>query len=246
MTDEKRMGVFEHLEEFRSRLIIALVAIVVTTSLAYIFSDTIIYILRAPAGDLKLQAFSPLDGFMIRFRVALYGGIALAAPIWIYQLVRYIEPALLPNEKRFIVPGVIAMVLLFLTGNVFGYLMLRNMMGMLFAMFGSELNYLPSADQYISFVVYFLIATGIAFELPIVLLLLMRLGIVSPEFLRRQRKIAWFIIFIFAELITPVSDPLVAPTVVMIPMVILYEIALFLARFIVPKPQPSVPEKKAA
>lgn len=241
MAEEKRMGVLDHLEELRSRLIIAIIAILVTTSLAYIFSDAILAFLRAPAGDIKLQAFSPLDGFMIRFRVALYGGIALAAPIWIYQLVRYIEPALLPQEKRFIVPVVAAMVVLFLLGNAFGYVMLFSMMGVLISMFGTELNYLPSADQYIAFVVYFLLSTGIAFELPIVMLILIRLGIVKPEFLRKRRKVAWFIIFVFAELVTPVADPIVAPTVVMMPMILLFELALFLSRFVAPKPVAAAP-----
>jgi sec-independent protein translocase protein TatC len=236
MAKEKRMGVLDHLEEFRSRLIIALVAILVTTALAYVFSDAIIFLLRSPAGEIKLQAFSPLDGFMIRFRVALYGGIALAAPVWIYQLLRYIEPALLPNERRWIVPGAAAMVVLFFLGNAFGYAMLHNMMNVLFTMFGSELNYLPSADQYISFVIYFLITTGISFELPILLLILMRLGIVSPDFLRKQRRVAYFVIFVFAEFITPVADPIVAPTVVMIPMILLFELALFVSRFMIPKP----------
>jgi sec-independent protein translocase protein TatC len=241
MAQEKRMGVLEHLEELRSRLIIAIIAILVTTSLAYLFSDAILAFLRAPAGEIKLQALSPLDGFMIRFRVALYGGIALAAPIWIYQLVRYLEPALLPQEKKFIIPGVIAMVILFLLGNAFGYAMLYNMMPFLISMFGSELQYLPSADQYISFVVYFLISTGIAFEMPIVILILVRLGLIKPATLRKQRKIAWFIIFVFAELITPVADPIVAPTVVMLPMILLFELALFLAKFIAPKPATPAP-----
>ena len=239
MSEEQRFSVIEHLEELRSRLIISLIAILVTTSLAYIFSDAILYILRAPAGDIKLQAFSPLDGFMIRFRVAVYGGIFLAAPVWIYQVMRYLAPALLPNEKRFIIPGIAAMMVLFIVGNGFGYLMLRNMMGVLFTMFGSELNYLPGADQYISFVIYFLISTGIAFELPVVLIILMKLGLVSPQFLRKQRKIAYFIIFVFAEFITPVADPIVAPTVVMLPMIALFESALFLARFAIPKPASS-------
>lgn len=251
MADEKRMGVLEHLEELRARLIIALIAIGITTLLAYIFSDAILNILRAPAGHMTLKAFSPLDGFMIRFRVALYGGIFLAAPIWIFQLMRYIEPALLPNEKRYVIPGVIAMVVLFLSGNVFGYLILLNMFGPLTGMFGtpgeSPIEYFSAADPYISFVVYFLLATGLGFELPIVIYVLIKLGIVSPEFLRKQRKVAWFIIFVIAELITPVSDPLVAPTLVMIPMILLYEAALFLARNAAPKRAPApAPERKAA
>lgn len=230
------MGVLEHIEELRSRLIISLIAILVTTVLAYIFSDSILFILKEPSGQAKLQFLSPLDPFMIKFRVALYGGIALAAPVWIYQLVRYIEPGLLPSEKRFIIPSVAAMVVLFFVGNAFGYVMLHNMMGVLLAMSGPEMTYLASADEYISFVVYFLIAVGIAFEMPIILLILMRLGLVKPETVRKQRKIAYFILFVFAELITPVSDPIVAPTVVMLPMIVLFELALFLARFVVPKP----------
>ncbi len=240
MTDEKRMGFLDHLEELRSRLIISLVAVVVTTALAYVFADTILKVLLVPAGGIdKLVAFSPMDGFMIHFRVALYGGVVLAAPVWIYQLLRFIEPGLMPNEKRFIIPGVVAAIVLFLLGNAFGYMMLSNMMFVLSAMFGPEINYLPGADPYISFVVYFLVAVGISFELPIVLLVLIRLGIVSPQYLRKQRRIAYFIIFVFAELITPVSDPIVAPLVVMIPMSILFEGSLFFSRFIVPKPKPA-------
>lgn len=245
------MGVLEHLEELRARLIIALVAIGVTTLLAYIFSDTILNILRAPAGNMTLKAFSPLDGFMIRFRVALYGGIFLAAPIWIFQLMRYIEPALLPNEKRYVIPGVVAMVGLFITGNIFGYLILMNMFEPLTGMFGtpgeSPIEYFSAADPYISFVVYFLLATGLGFELPIVIFVLIKLGIVSPEFLRKQRKVAWFIIFVIAELITPVADPLVAPTLVMIPMILLYEVALLLTRKAAPKRASTpTPERKTA
>ncbi|MBI4787270.1 MAG: twin-arginine translocase subunit TatC [Chloroflexi bacterium] len=239
MPEEKRMGFLEHLEEIRSRLFISLIAILVTTALAYVFSDAILHFLRAPAGDIKLQAFSPLDGFMIRFRVALYGGLVLAAPIWLFQVTRFIEPGLLPTERRFLIPGLIAMVGLFLLGNSFGYMMLANMMEVLFSMFGSELNYLPSADQYIAFVVYFLVATGLAFEMPLVILILIKLGIVSPQALRKQRKVAYFIIFVFAELITPVADPIVAPMVVMLPMVVLFELALVASRFVAPKAAPA-------
>ncbi|MBI5305557.1 MAG: twin-arginine translocase subunit TatC [Chloroflexi bacterium] len=250
MPEEKRMGFLDHLEEIRRRLFIALIAILVTTTIAYFFADTLLYLLTAPAGNLKLQAPSPMDGFMVRFRVALYGGIALAAPIWIYQVLKFLEPGLLPHEKRWLVPGVVAMVVLFLLGNLFGYVMLSNMFTVLIGMFGdpnaSPIAYLPMADQYISFVTYFLLATGIAFELPIVLLVLVRIGIVSPQQLRKQRKIAWFVIFVFAELVTPVADPIVAPTVVMMPMVLLYEIALFASRWVVPKPAPTIAPQKTA
>lgn len=242
MAEEKRMGFLEHLEELRTRLIISIVAILVTTTIALVFTDPILELLLGPAGSIKqLLVLGPMDVFMIKFRVALYGGLVLAAPVWIYQVLRFIEPGLLPNEKRLLIPGVIAAVLLFILGNVFGYLMLPNMMTVLTAMSGPALEYKPAADPYISFVVYFLVAIGISFELPIVILVLMRFGIISPDFLRKQRKLAYFILFVFAELITPVSDPIVAPMVVMIPMAILFEASLFLARFVVPKPKVPVP-----
>ncbi len=236
------MGLIERLEEIRNRLMISLAALLVTATLAYIFSDALLHVLIAPASTItQLVAFSPLDGFMIRFRVALYGGLVLAAPVWIFQLLRFVTPALKPKEKRLLLPGIAAAVILFLLGNLFGYLMLTNMMTVLFAMFGSELNYIPNAGQYVSFVVYFLIATGLAFEMPIVILVLIKLGVLTPETLRKQRKIAYFVIFIFAELITPVADPIVAPLAVMLPMGILFELALVAARFVVPKPAPALP-----
>ncbi len=238
MSEEKRMGFLDHLEEIRSRLIICLLAIAVTTVLAYFFADTILALLTVPAGNLELNAFSPMDGFMIHFRVALYGGLVLAAPVWIFQILRFIAPGLTASEKRMLIPGVAGTVVLFLLGNVFGYLMLHNMFGVLITMFG-PIKYLPSADSYISFVVYFLIAVGIAFEMPVVMLILIRLGLVSPQWLRKQRRVAYFILFVFAELITPVADPIVAPTVVMIPMLVLFELALFFSRFVVPKPKPA-------
>lgn len=230
------MGIIEHLEEVRSRLIISIIAILGTTALAYVFSDAILAFLRAPAGEIKLVGMSPMDGFMIRFRVALYGGLVLAAPIWIFQVMRFVEPALLPNEKRFVIPGVAAAVALFFLGNTFGYWMLHNMMGALFFMFGNSLMYMPRADDYISFVVYFLIGTGIAFELPVIMLAGIKLGLLSPEWLRRQRKLAYFSVFVFAEMITFTADPFVTPFVVMLPMILLFELALFSARFIVPRP----------
>jgi sec-independent protein translocase protein TatC len=225
----------DHLLELRSRLITSLVAIVIFTTIGYIFSDTLLFILRKPAGDIVLQALSPMDGFLIKFRIALYAGLYLSAPVWVYEIMMFVYPGLSPQEARLIIPGVVGILFLFLLGNVFGYLMLSNMMTVILSMFGSELKYLPSADPFISFVIFFLAATGIAFELPIALLILIRLGLISHQTLRRQRKISYFVIFVFAELITPVSDPIVAPTVVMIPMIVLFELALLIARWIMPR-----------
>jgi sec-independent protein translocase protein TatC len=220
-----------HLEELRSRLIISVLALLVTSSLSFILADQIIAILKGPAGNIVLHVFSPMDGFFIKWRVALFTGLALAFPIWGYELIAFVAPGLTDQERRVIVPLVGVGFVLFALGATFGYYLLYGMMNVLIALFGPELNYFPSADAYISFVVFFLISTGIAFEMPVVLYGLVRLHILSTSLLRRQRRYFYFVMFVFAELITPVSDPVIAPLTITVPLVLLYEITLVVARW---------------
>ncbi len=239
---ERRMTLIEHIAELRIRIVKSAVAILVAATVAYFFSDEILRLLKAPAGaDFQINAFSPMDGFVIRWKVALYGGVVLASPIWAYELLAFIAPGLTARERRFVFPMLVAMAILFLLGTVFGYVMLSGMVRILVDMFGREINYLPNANQYISFVVFFMLACGLAFELPIAVLALVKVGILKADSLKRQRRIAYFLLFVFAELVTPVADPIVAPMIVMTPLVILYEAAIFATRFVAPRP-----ERKAA
>ena len=219
-----------HLEELRSRLFISIIAVLITTALAFVFSDRIIAILKLPAGNITLHVFSPMDGFFVKWRVALFTGLALAFPVWGYQLIAFIAPGLTDQERRVIVPLVGAGFVLFALGATFGYYLLYGMINVLIALFGPELDYFPSADAYISFVVFFLLSTGIAFELPVVLYGLVRLHIISTDLLRKQRRYFYFAMFVFAEIITPVSDPVIAPLTITVPLVLLYELTLLLAR----------------
>ena len=220
---EKRMGLFDHLEELRRRTLVSLLAILAITSVALIFSDTILKVLLAPSGGMHLNAFSLMDGFMIRFRIALYLGIAVAFPIWGFELYRFIAPGLQERERQAVLPGLLASTGLFVIGVIFGYLLLREMIRVMVSIFPSEVSFLPVADDYISFVIFFLLACGVAFQLPVVLTILIQLRILSVNTLKKQRKIAYFVLFVFAEIVTPVTDPIVAPLVVLIPLVILYE-----------------------
>ena len=124
---------------------------------------------------------------------------------------------------------------LFVLGGIFGYILLSGMLRVMFTMFGTQINYLPNATQYISFVTFFMLACGLVFELPAVLLTLVRFHVIEPSLLKRQRKIAYFLLFVFAEVITPVADPFVAPLIVMVPLVVLYEGAIFATRWVLPK-----------
>ncbi len=230
MADDKQMTVIEHLEELRRRIIISVVAILVTSGVAFFFSDAVLKFLLLPSGGLQLRAFGLMDGFMIKWHIALYTGVVVAFPVWAYQLFRFVYPGLLEQERRTIFPMLIGAMLLFLIGAVFGYYLLRGMIRVLIQLYPEEVQFLPAADDYISFVLFFMLSSGLAFQLPIVLLLLIQFRIISTDLLRKQRRIAYFALFMFAEIITPVSDPIVAPLTVMIPLSILYELSIWLGR----------------
>jgi sec-independent protein translocase protein TatC len=232
------MSMVEHFDELRARLIKAVVPVLVTAAICFYFSDWILRLLKAPAGaGFRINAFGLMDGFVIKWKVALWAGLVIASPNWIYQLMAFISPGLTPDERRFAVPTLLAVMVLFALGTIFGYVLLGGMVRVMFSMFGKELNYLPNANQYISFVVFFMLACGLVFELPAILLALVRFGVLKPEILRRQRKLAYFLLFAFAEIITPVADPIVAPLIVMLPLVILYEAAIFATRWVMPHVQ---------
>ncbi len=223
------MSLTEHLEELRSRLIVAIIAIAITTAIAFVFADQIIVILKNPSGSIILHVFSPMDGFFVKWRVALFSGIALAFPVWAYEIIAFIAPGLTDEEKRIVGPVVVAAFLLFLLGLAFGYYLLFGMIVVLVQLFGSQLDYFPAADAYMSFVTFFLLSTGLAFELPVLLYALVRLHIISVELLKKQRRFFYFGMFVFAEIITPVSDPIVAPLTITLPMVVLYELTIIVA-----------------
>ncbi len=227
---EKRMTIFEHLEELRVRIIYSGAAILIVTAAAFFYSDPILKLLLLPSGGLQLKAFGLMDGFMIKWRIALYTGIVGAFPIWAYHLYSFVSPGLKDNERRAVFSPLLASSLLFVLGALFGYYLLWGMIRVLIQLFPSNVQYLPAADDYISFVIFFLLACGLAFQLPTLLVILVRLRILNSTILRKQRRIAYFILFAFAEIITPVSDPIVAPLTVMVPLIILYEISIFVAQ----------------
>lgn len=227
---DKPMSLIGHLEELRQRIIISAAAILIASVAAFFLSDTILRILLLPSGGLKLNAFSLMDGFMIKWHIGLYTGIVLAFPVWAYQLYRFVAPGMLEHERRVIFPALAGSLILFALGTLFGYYLLWGMIRVLVQFFPPEVQFLPSASDYISFVVFFLLACGLAFQLPVLLIILVQLRILSSDTLRKQRRIAYFVLFAFAEIVTPVSDPIVAPLTVMAPLVILYEISIRFAR----------------
>jgi sec-independent protein translocase protein TatC len=232
VSDQPEMTFSEHLEELRWRLIYSILAILITTSVAFIFSDTLLKILVLPSGGLQLKAFNLMDGFMIKWNIALVTGIVFAFPVWGYQVYGFVSAALYENEKRVIVPVLLGSLVLFILGALFGYYLLWGMIRIMREFFTADIEFLPAADSYIQFILFFLLSCGIAFQLPTLLVGLVQLRILNSKILSKQRKIAYFALFVFAELITPVADPILAPLTVMVPLVILYEVSIWAARLI--------------
>jgi sec-independent protein translocase protein TatC len=230
-TLNEQMTIIEHLEELRTRLIKSIIAILITATFCYFFSDQIIAFLKAPAAGYvdQFYVFGPMDGFIIKWKVSLYGGLVLASPIWAWQFIQFILPGLTDSERRFLLPGAIGMVVLFLMGTALGYMTLPATFKVLIGMMGSEITYLPTADKFISLVVFMLLAFGLAFQTPVIIIGLVHTGLLTPHTLRRQRRISYFVMFVFAQLVTPVADPFLAPMLIMAPMVVLYEVSIRIA-----------------
>ena len=232
MSDQPEMTFSEHLEELRWRLIYSILAILITTVTAFIFSDTLLKLLVLPSGGLQLKAFNLMDGFMIKWNIALITGVVFAFPVWGYQLYGFISAGLFENEREIIVPVLIGSLFLFVVGALFGYYLLWGMIRVMREFFPPDIEFLPAADGYIQFILFFLLSCGIAFQLPTLLIGLVQLRVINTGLLRKQRKIAYFVLFVFAEIITPVSDPILAPLTVMVPLIVLYEISIWISRLI--------------
>jgi len=224
------MDLADHLNELRKRVLVAIAAILIVAAVAFFFSDRILEILLLPSGGLQLKAFGLMDGFLIKARVALYTGIVLAFPIWAYELYAFVAPGLTDEERGIVFPFLFGSMGLFVLGTAFGYYLLWEIIRVLLTFFPAQIALLPNADSYISFVVFFLLACGIAFQLPTALVLLVQLRLLNTRLMRKYRKVAYFVLFVFAELITPVSDPIVAPMTVMVPLVVLYELSIVLGK----------------
>ena len=235
---EGRMTVFEHLGEFRRRLMISIVAVVVAGTIVFIFAPEIIswliqfYNDSAPKGTPNKFIFTgPLDAFATRLKIATYGGIVLALPVWLWQLWRFITPGLTRNEKKYAVPFLASSIVLFVMGGIVALLTLEPALKFLLGIGGSDLQPLLTADKYISLVSLMILAFGLSFEFPVVLVFLLIARVLTTKQLRSWRRYAAVIIVAFAAIITPSQDPY-SLFAMAIPMYIFYEMSILIGRFL--------------
>lgn len=229
---DKELSLMQHLGELRSRLMVSSFAVLIATAVAFFFAKDIILALEAPAHLGKpLQIISPTEGFTTYMRVALFTGIALAMPVILYEIYAYVDPALRPNERRFLLTLGPFVLLLFVGGMAFCYfLLLPNAINFLFT-FGSEVfEAAPRASEYISFVTTFILGVGLVFEMPVIIFAVTRIGLVKRSWLAKQRRYVVLACFILGAIITPTPDPF-NQTLVAVPMYLLFEVGLLLSRF---------------
>jgi sec-independent protein translocase protein TatC len=230
------MSLGDHLGEFRRRLMISILAVVIAATVVFVVAPSIIHWLiqfyndSAPKGTPNKFIFTgPLDAFATRLKIATYGGIVLAMPVWLWELWRFITPGLNPKEKKYAVPFIISSIALFALGGAMALLTLQPALTFLLGIGGADLQPLLTADKYISLVSLMILAFGLAFEFPIILMFLLIARVLTTQQLRKWRRIAIVVIVAFAAVITPSQDPY-SLFAMAIPMYIFYEMCIIIGR----------------
>jgi len=227
---EDQLTLVEHLDELRTRLIVSIAALVVASSLCFWQNDLLLEIANRPLpGDLTPITFGVTEPFMTTVTLSVYGGLLIAMPVILYQLYAYVLPAFSSRERRVVLPFLLAVPVLFVSGVVFAYFVVVPAAAQFLLNFNAaEFNIQVRARDYYSFFALTCLAVGVLFQIPIGVLAVTRLGIVTPQQLARNRRYAVLIIAVVAMLL-PGTDP-VTMLISMAPLVLLFEGSLLLAR----------------
>ena len=234
MNDDEKIPFTSHLEELRKRLITCIIAVFVGFVLAYTVKEWLFHLLTAPLikvmqpGE-KLIFTSLPEAFFVYLKVSFLAGTILAVPVILYQFWMFVAPGLYAEERRYLAPIMVLSLLFFIGGASFGYFVVFPIGFDFFLSFTTDtIRPLLSMREFLSFATLFLLVFGLTFELPLVLVFLVKLGIISIDFLTKNRKFAILVIFIIAAILTP--PDVISQTMMAIPMMALYEIGILGAR----------------
>jgi len=236
---DRHMTLIEHLEELRQRLMYSVLGLLIATGLGLVFVDALLRLLLRPTGNMKLTTLTVLEPFLVKIKIAFLFGFAVSLPWTLIQVFSFVSPALTDTERRRIVPLALLGGVLFSLGVAFGYLfVLPVSTRWLLAQAGTQFQVLLTANAYISYVLFFLVVVGATFETPLVILSLAALGVVTPQTLRREWRIAYMVIAAIAVFGTPDWSP-VTMLLVAVPMALLYEFSIILCRILI---RPATPQ----
>lgn len=238
--DDVTMTLVEHLTELRNRLVKSAIALAVALVVAFVFFPEIFRFLQRPYCDLpasrrfggtdcRLLVTGVLDQFLVRMKVSLLAGTVLASPVWLWQLWAFVTPGLHPRERRWAVPFVVSSLALFAAGAAFSYYTLRNGLSFLLSIGGGGVTTLLTVDKYLSFVTLMLLAFGVSFEFPILMIFLNIVGVTPTPKLRKWRRAMYFGLSVFAAVVTPSQDPFTF-LAMWIPLCLFYEVVIVFGR----------------
>jgi sec-independent protein translocase protein TatC len=243
------MSIVEHLTELRRRLVISVVSVGLASILGFVFFEEIFGLFKEPYCDAlrDLPNIAPPDAlsgggcklyigevgaaFLIRIKVALFTGLAVALPIVLYQLWRFVTPGLTKRERRLTFPFVIASVFLFAGGGWLAYVTLPKALSFLLGFAGQDITPLITIDKYVSFLILVIVAFGLSFEFPILLIFLAAARVITTAQLRSWRRYAYMGVVIAAAVITPSQDPYTMLGMA-VPLVLFYELSILVARLL--------------
>jgi sec-independent protein translocase protein TatC len=236
------MSVVDHLRELRDRIIWSLMAIAIAATVVFIFFTPIVHLMTHPykvatihkpdfPDGRKLIFTGPLDAFIVRLKVAAYGGFVVSSPFVFFHLWRFITPGLSHKEKRYAIPFVLSSAVLFLGGAFVAIITFPKALQFLLGVGGHDLQPFITANSYLTLTFLMILAFGVSFEFPILMMFLLLARVVHTRQLRSVRKYAFLGIVIFAAVITPSQDP-ISLFAMAIPMYLLYEISIILGRLL--------------
>lgn len=231
-----RMTLIEHLAELRTRIIRAALAVAVGVILVLAFYNQVLEVMRLPYEHLcdknpglkcELQFIGPLEGFSTRLSISTYGGIILALPVILWQVWRFVVPALHAKEKKYAIPFILSSIVLFLLGALVAYYTMTPALDFLISWAGADVQANFQVSKYVSLLGLMIAAFGIAFEFPVLLVFLQLVGVLTPQTLMKQWRYATVIIFVVAAVITPSGDPY-SMMAMGIPMAVFYVISIII------------------
>jgi len=226
---DKKQTIVEHLSELRKRLIYSVIFLLIFTVISYKFSELIVTDMINKAPSISFIFIAPAELFMSYLKIAFIFGAVLAFPVILYNIWMFLRPGLNTDERRLILRALISGSFLFIIGAIFGYLVVLPMTINFFTSFQiEEIRAMISFSNYLSFTTSFILAFGLVFEVPIIMVIVVKLGITNTEVLKQNKKVAVLIIFILAAILTP--PDMVSQTLLAIPMIILFEIGLYFAK----------------
>jgi sec-independent protein translocase protein TatC len=235
--EDEKLPITSHLEELRSRLIKCFIAVLLGFIASYAFAQQIFDYLAAPMVQLmpKGSTFiftAPAEAFFTLMKVSFFTGLLVSAPVIFYQIWKFVMPALFENERKYVIPFVLIATFFFLSGAAFGfYVVLPVGFGFFVSVASPNIQIMPKMDEYLSFVMKFLLGFGAAFELPVFIFFLARMGIVNAPMLRKNRKYALLIVAIVAAILTPGPD-VASQCMLGVPLYILYEMSIWVAALV--------------